>query len=109
MTIKIYVNADACPVKQGIYRVAEQRTLKGVALKVLVVSDSKLGWAKPRGGEPTFRYPQPAAARASPRSAHPTIVSAAGSKTGCHFFWPRACERGVTGSSERPFEDWSET
>jgi hypothetical protein len=53
VTIKIYVNADACPVKQGIYRVAERRALKGVALKVLVVSDSKLGWAKPRGGEPT--------------------------------------------------------
>src|SRR5580704_4819212 len=38
--ISIYIDADACPVKQEIYRVAERHTLKGVAIKVLVVSNS---------------------------------------------------------------------
>src|SRR6202453_4863819 len=40
--ITLYVDADACPVKQEIYRVAERHTLKGVALKVLVVSNSPM-------------------------------------------------------------------
>jgi uncharacterized protein len=40
--IDIYIDADACPVKQEIYRVAERHTLKGVALKVLVVSNSPI-------------------------------------------------------------------
>jgi hypothetical protein len=31
--IAIYVDADACPVKQEIYRVAERHALKGVAIK----------------------------------------------------------------------------
>jgi len=30
--ISIYIDADACPVKQEIYRVAERHALKGVAL-----------------------------------------------------------------------------
>jgi len=34
----IYIEADACPVKQGVYRVAERHARKGVALKVFVVS-----------------------------------------------------------------------
>ena len=29
--IPIYIDADACPVKQEIYRVAERHALKGVA------------------------------------------------------------------------------
>ena len=33
-------DADACPVKQEIYRVAERHALKGTALKVFVVSSS---------------------------------------------------------------------
>jgi uncharacterized protein len=37
--ITIYIEADACPVKQEIYRVAERHAHKGVALKVLVVSN----------------------------------------------------------------------
>ncbi len=37
--ISIYIDADACPVKQEIYRVAERHALKGVQLKVLVVSN----------------------------------------------------------------------
>jgi hypothetical protein len=40
--ITIYIDADACPVKQEIYRVAERHALKGVDLKVLVVSNSPI-------------------------------------------------------------------
>jgi uncharacterized protein len=40
--ISIYVDADACPVKQEIYRVAERHTRKGVALKVFVVSNTPI-------------------------------------------------------------------
>ncbi len=31
--ITLYIDADACPVKQEIYRVAERHARKGVALK----------------------------------------------------------------------------
>jgi uncharacterized protein len=52
--ITIYIDADACPVKQEVYRVAERHALKGVNLKVLVVSNSPI--AVPRdlfvGGRP---------------------------------------------------------
>jgi uncharacterized protein YaiI (UPF0178 family) len=52
--ITIYVDADACPVKQEVYRVAERHALKGVDLKVFVVSNSPI--AVPRdifvGGRP---------------------------------------------------------
>ncbi len=52
--VTIYIDADACPVKQEIYRVAERHALKGIALKVLVVSNSPI--AVPRdifvGGRP---------------------------------------------------------
>jgi uncharacterized protein len=41
-SITLYIDADACPVKQEIYRVAERHALKGVALKVLVVSNSPI-------------------------------------------------------------------
>src|SRR6202789_2764706 len=40
--ITIYIDADACPVKQEIYRVAERHAGKGVALKVFVVSNSPI-------------------------------------------------------------------
>ena len=40
--ISIFIDADACPVKQEIYRVAERHALKGVALKVFVVSNSPI-------------------------------------------------------------------
>jgi hypothetical protein len=40
--ISIYVDADACPVKQEIYRVAERHALKGTALKVFVVTNSPI-------------------------------------------------------------------
>ena len=41
-TITIYIDADACPVKQEIYRVAERHAGKGTALKVFVVSNSPI-------------------------------------------------------------------
>jgi uncharacterized protein len=40
--IPLFVDADACPVKQEIYRVAERHALKGTALKVFVVSNSPI-------------------------------------------------------------------
>src|SRR6202451_4498375 len=40
--ITIYIDADACPVKQEIYRVAERHALKGTALKVYVVTNSPI-------------------------------------------------------------------
>jgi len=46
--ISIYIDADACPVKQEIYRVAERHAGKGTALKVFVVSNSPI--AVPRDG-----------------------------------------------------------
>jgi uncharacterized protein YaiI (UPF0178 family) len=42
VTITIYIDADACPVKQEVYRVAERHALKGVDLKVLVVTNSAI-------------------------------------------------------------------
>ena len=42
MIITLYIDADACPVKQEVYRVAERHVLKGTALKVLVVSNSPI-------------------------------------------------------------------
>ncbi len=40
--ITIYIDADACPVKQEVYRVAERHVLKGTALKVFVVTNSAI-------------------------------------------------------------------
>ena len=40
--ITLYIDSDACPVKQEIYRVAERHALKGVTLKVLVVTNSPI-------------------------------------------------------------------
>ncbi|HEY1749478.1 MAG TPA: YaiI/YqxD family protein [Xanthobacteraceae bacterium] len=48
-SITIYVDADACPVKQEIYRVAERHALKGVALKVFVVSNSPIAVPRDMG------------------------------------------------------------
>ncbi len=38
--ISLYIDADACPVKDEVYRVAERHLQKGVALKVFVVANS---------------------------------------------------------------------
>ena len=38
--ISLYIDTDACPVKQEIYRVAERHAGKGTAFKVFVVSNS---------------------------------------------------------------------
>jgi uncharacterized protein len=40
--ITLYIDADACPVKQEVYRVAERHAGKGTALKVFVVSNSPI-------------------------------------------------------------------
>jgi len=40
--ILLFVDADACPVKQEIYRVAERFMRRGTVLKVIVVSNSPI-------------------------------------------------------------------
>ena len=40
--IVLYVDADACPVKQEVYRVAERFVLRGTALKVVVVANAPI-------------------------------------------------------------------
>jgi len=40
--IALFIDADACPVKQEIYRVAERHALKGTAIKVYVVTNSPI-------------------------------------------------------------------
>jgi len=40
--IRLYIDADACPVKQEVYRVAERFVGKGTALKVIVVSNAPI-------------------------------------------------------------------
>jgi uncharacterized protein len=44
--IAIYVDADACPVKTEVYRVAERHILKGLDLKVFVVTNSAIAVLK---------------------------------------------------------------
>jgi uncharacterized protein len=41
-SISLYIDADACPVKQEVYRVAERHARKGTALKVFVVSNAPI-------------------------------------------------------------------
>jgi uncharacterized protein YaiI (UPF0178 family) len=40
--IALFIDADACPVKQEVYRVAERHALKSTALKVFVLSNSPI-------------------------------------------------------------------
>src|SRR6204780_2800659 len=40
--ISLYIDADACPVKQEVYRVAERHAGKGTALKAFVVTNSPI-------------------------------------------------------------------
>jgi uncharacterized protein YaiI (UPF0178 family) len=40
--ITLLIDADACPVKQEIYRVAERHLLKGTAIKVFIVSNAPI-------------------------------------------------------------------
>jgi uncharacterized protein len=47
--ITIFIDADACPVKQEIYRVAERHCAKGVALKIFVVSNSPIAIPRDMG------------------------------------------------------------
>lgn len=41
-TISLFVDADACPVKPEVYRVAERHALKGTALHIYVVTNSPI-------------------------------------------------------------------
>ena len=47
--ISLYIDADACPVKQEVYRVAERHAHKGVDLKVFVVSNSPIAVPRDMG------------------------------------------------------------
>jgi uncharacterized protein YaiI (UPF0178 family) len=47
--IALYIDADACPVKQEVYRVAERHALKGTALKVFVVTNSPIAVPRDMG------------------------------------------------------------
>jgi uncharacterized protein YaiI (UPF0178 family) len=47
--ITIFIDADACPVKQEIYRVAERHAGKGTALKVFVVSNTPIAVPRDMG------------------------------------------------------------
>ena len=44
--IAILVDADACPVKAEVYRVAERHLLKGIDLRVFVVTNSAIAVPK---------------------------------------------------------------
>jgi uncharacterized protein len=47
--ISLYIDADACPVKQEIYRVAERHARKSTALKVYVVTNSPIAVPRDMG------------------------------------------------------------
>src|SRR6185312_3551182 len=47
--ITLYIDADACPVKQEVYRVAERHAGKGTALKVFVVSNAPIAVPRDMG------------------------------------------------------------
>jgi uncharacterized protein len=47
--ISLFVDADACPVKNEIYRVAERHAARGTALKVFVVSNSPIAVPRDMG------------------------------------------------------------
>jgi uncharacterized protein len=47
--IALFVDADACPVKQEIYRVAERHARNGTTLKVFVVSNSPIAVPRDMG------------------------------------------------------------
>ena len=47
--IAIHIDADACPVKQEVYRVAGRHALKGTALKVHVVSNTPIAVPRDMG------------------------------------------------------------
>jgi hypothetical protein len=77
--IAIYIDADACPVKQEVYRIAERHALKGTLLKVLVVSNSRI--AGPRRSVLTyFRHPEVRAKRASKGDGRGTRAASFGGR-----------------------------
>ena len=44
--MRILVDADACPVKEEVYRVADRHLFRGLALKVVVVTNSAIAVPK---------------------------------------------------------------
>jgi uncharacterized protein len=47
--ISLFIDADACPVKQEAYRVTERHAQKGVRLKVFVVSNAPIAVPRDMG------------------------------------------------------------
>lgn len=72
MPLTIFIDADACPVKDEVYRVAERHIGRGVAITVAVVSNS--GVAIPRAD-----FIQRVVVPAGPDAADDWIVEHAGS------------------------------
>src|ERR1700685_1030422 len=95
--VTIYIDADACPVKQEIYRVAERHALKGTALKgtadvplascavkagAEVVAPSTSGWRKEYG---------PVRQRRSDAPANSSVTSAIADKDNTTRRGPAVC------------------
>ncbi len=62
--IHLYIDADACPVKSEVYRVAERFLARGTALKVVVVSNAPIAVPRewliadaPPDGKPVPTFP----------------------------------------------------
>jgi uncharacterized protein len=112
--ITLYIDADACPVKQEIYRVAERHARKGVALKVFVVSNSPI--AVPRifvGARPDAKPDATFAGRARVVSNSPIAIPRDGvfggppdAKPGATFAGSPLIERVVVGSGMDEADNW---
>jgi uncharacterized protein YaiI (UPF0178 family) len=62
--IILYIDADACPVKAEVYRVAERFVMRGTALKVVVVANAPIAVPRewliadaPPDGKPVPTFP----------------------------------------------------
>jgi len=101
-TISIFIDADACPVKQEVYRVAERHALKGAALKVLVVSNSPI--AIPRDG--IFGGPPDAKPGTTFAGGDPFVGGPPDAKPGTTFAGGPLIERVVVGAGMDEVDDW---
>jgi uncharacterized protein len=101
--ISIYVDADACPVKQEIYRVAERHAPKGVALKVFVVTNSPI--AVPRifiGARPDAKPGATFAGRADMGELLERVVVGAGMDEADNWIAERAHEGDIVVTADVP-------
>jgi hypothetical protein len=57
--ITLLIDADACPVKQEAYRVAERHALKGAALKVFSNSPDRRAIGESNPGTERGAWPGP--------------------------------------------------